>query len=716
VHSADKQLLKEAGVATDGPALLAFIRSIRDKPKAPIAAEVTAAAVRVLAHRKPAGTVEVLLAHLPFAHESFLVEDIENALSDLAFPDGQPEPLLVRALDDKAPLCRLTAISALHRAGGRRAVPLIRPRLHDPDVQVQLRAAQSLAEAREQEAVPVLIALLVDLPADQAWQAETALQILAGSLAPNATLGSTDASRRACQDAWQRWWHANDGPALLARFRQWTPRETDPENVRDLTRRLGHDDYAIREQAMAALIQLGELAIPFLRRAATDSDLEIRYRSEACLRAIEKNQGGLQAGAVAQLLALRKPAGATEALLAFAPLADDAVLEDLMDALAVVGFGEGQAQAALRRALDDKLPGRRAAAAVALCRGGGTDDLTAVRRLLQDREPTVRLRVALALTDLRQTDGVPVLINLLNELPLHQAWQVEEVLHQLAGDKGPAVAVGEDSASRSKCHEAWTRWWREQGSQAAPADLVTRRPLRGYTMVVEWSEGKEGRIEELARNGKPRWQLAKIPWALDAQVLPGNRLLLAEVYEQRAAERNFQGALLWEKKVDSQPLAAQRLGNGNTFIVTTSQLLEVDRSGKEIVNVRRLSPLAARKLPDGRIACIASPNRFCLLDAAGKQLSTFTVGNFQRFTGFDVLPGDRVLVPLTLSNEIVEYDGKGQVLRKLSVKEPTSVERLPNGHTLVASRNTKQVVELDQGGKVVWEYKAQGYSWRAHRR
>src|SRR5262249_2295189 len=104
------------------------------------------------------------------------------------------------------------------------------------------------------------------------------------------------------------------------------------------------------------------------------------------------------------------------------------------------------------------------------------------------------------------------------------------------------------------------------------------------------------------------------------------------------------------------------------------------------------------------------------LDAGGKELKSFAVGNFQRFCGFDVLPGGRLLVPLTGSNEIVEYDGNGRVLRKLSAKEPTAVERLPNGHTLVASRNSQQVVELDRGGRVVGEYKARGYSGRAHRR
>jgi hypothetical protein len=391
-------------------------------------------------------------------------------------------------------------------------------------------------------------------------------------------------------------------------------------------------------------------------------------------------------------------------------------MEEILDALSSVGIRDGTPEKALREALDDKLAARRMAAGVVLCRCGGAAEQAAARRLLEDPDSTVRLRVALAFTELRRPDGVPVLIKLLKDLPLSQAWQAEEVLHSLAGGSGPSEAVAEDSISRTKCAEAWTRWWREHESRLGPASFVSRQSLRGYTLVVEWSEGRDGRIEELARNGKPRWQLEKIPWAIDAQVLPSNRLLLAEVYEKRVAERNLNGALLWERRLNEQPLSVQRLANGNTFIATATQLLEVDHSGREVVDVRRLSPLAARKLPDGRIACIASTDRFHMLDAAGKELKSFSVHGFQRFCDFDVLPGGRVLVPLTGSNEIVEYDGEGRVLRKFSVKEPTGVERLPNGHTLVASRNAKQVVELDQAGKTVWEYKTKGYSWRAHRR
>ena len=44
----------------------------------------------------------------------------------------------------------------------------------------------------------------------------------------------------------------------------------------------------------------------------------------------------------------------------------------------------------------------------------------------------------------------------------------------------------------------------------------------------------------------PRKSLAdNTPWPLDIQVLPGNRLLLVEYYQNRVAERNLQGELLF---------------------------------------------------------------------------------------------------------------------------------------------------------------------------
>ena len=58
--------------------------------------------------------------------------------------------------------------------------------------------------------------------------------------------------------------------------------------------------------------------------------------------------------------------------------------------------------------------------------------------------------------------------------------------------------------------------------------------------------------------------------------------------------------------------------------------------------------------------------------------------------------------------------GGGKVVWQGNVGGACGVERLPNGHTLVATAN--RVVELDRAGKTVWEKKVPGYARRVHRR
>jgi hypothetical protein len=65
---------------------------------------------------------------------------------------------------------------------------------------------------------------------------------------------------------------------------------------------------------------------------------------------------------------------------------------------------------------------------------------------------------------------------------------------------------------------------------------------------------------------------------------------------------------------------------------------------------------------------------------------------------------------------VVEFDGEGQVVWEATVASPNTVQRLPNGNTLVGSLTTQRVVELDRSGNEVWEYRAEGRLMRVRRR
>jgi hypothetical protein len=364
-------------------------------------------------------------------------------------------------------------------------------------------------------------------------------------------------------------------------------------------------------------------------------------------------------------------------------------------------------------ALSDKLPVRRGAAAEALCRAGAVDPLPQVRLLLKDDDATVRLRTALALAYRRERDAIPVLIALLRDLTPSQLWPAEDVLRALAGEQAPALPLGNDEAARLKCHDAWAAWWRDHGARADLARLDPQQRQLGYTLVVVQTDNGTGRVVEVGMDGKPRWQISGLSYPLDAQMLPGERVLIAESSGGRVTERNLKGEILWEKKIAS-PITCQRLPNGNTFITTYNQFLEVDRTGKEVSSASR-SHRTALKLRDGHICCVAD-NSYLRLDAGGKEVKRFAVNGVNTVGALDVVPGGGVVIAEVFGNKVVEYNAGGKVVWQATVQAPTSVVRLRNGNTLVGAWNTGMVTELSPAGKVVWQCKIAGEFSRARRR
>src|SRR5207245_786469 len=108
----------------------------------------------------------------------------------------------------------------------------------------------------------------------------------------------------------------------------------------------------------------------------------------------------------------------------------------------------------LLKALEDKLPIRRSAAAEAGIRAGDKEHREAVLKLLKDADASVRLQVAQALVGARDKECVPAFIALLTEGNRDQAERAESYLCQLAEDKAPEVLLGETDETRRKCREA----------------------------------------------------------------------------------------------------------------------------------------------------------------------------------------------------------------------------------------------------------------------
>jgi hypothetical protein len=551
-------------------------------------------------------------------------------------------------------------------------------------------------------------------------RATTWAAVLVAGLALTTVAAAADDPAREDEQALAAVHLGTDGPTLLNFFRKHTPVDTDREKVRALIAALGDDSYQVREHASDELVALGAAATPLLREAVKDSDVEVARRAERCLQLIEPYPTASVATAAARLLALRRPPGAVEVLVRYLPYAeDDGVADAVRSALAALARHDGRPDPALLAALEDRVLVRRAAAAGALVRSALAEERPPLRKYLRDPDAVVRLEAALAFVDANDKEAVPVLIDLLAELPAERGWRVEDVLCRLAGDDTPSVALGADEAARRRCRDGWLAWWRKHGARVDLARLERDQRLLGYTLVVELNRGLAGRVMELDAKGQPRWQIENLQYPIDAQVVGNDRVLVAEYRARRVSERDFQGEVKWEKSVAGILQGVQRLPNGNTFIVTRNQLVEVDREGHEVASLVRQSHdvMAARKLRNGEIVLLTLAGLCVRLNADGKELAHFPSGaTYVIGTNFDVLANGRVVVPQYTANRVAEFDRDGQKVWEVEAPQPNSVVRLPNGNTLIGSMVNQRAVEVDRNGKEVWEYKAEGRLMRVRRR
>jgi hypothetical protein len=508
---------------------------------------------------------------------------------------------------------------------------------------------------------------------------------------------------------------AADGPALLDYFRKRALKEAEQERIQTLIRQLGDANFKARVKASAELVALGMPARPFLREAVKSRDLEVARRAEECLRQLAQNNWRVGVTeAAARVLAARKPPEAAKALLTYLPFAEDeAVSEEVENALTSLALKDGRPEPVLLEALSDPSTVRRAAAMEALCRAGHASRSPAMLKLLHDPDLGVRLRAALALAA-HDKQAVSVLIELIVLLPAETAWQAEDPLLRLAEERAPGLPAGREVPARLARRDAWKAWWHDHGDKADLTRLEGAGRRLGYTLLVFLNAGQ---VIELDSKDKPRLQISGLNFPLDAQVVGDDHVLVTEHYADRVTERDRAGQVVWEYSAE-KPLMAQRLANGNTFIATQSRLLEVDRQGRETMSYMRAGDMfmKAQRLPYGEIAFVTTSRRFVRVDATGKELQNLPANVATSGGRIEAFPDGRFLVPEKTSNRVAEYDMQGRVVWQAVFPEPVAAVRLVNGHTLVTSFNQTRAVELDRSGREVWEFSANTRLTRAFRR
>jgi hypothetical protein len=409
------------------------------------------------------------------------------------------------------------------------------------------------------------------------------------------------------------------------------------------------------------------------------------------------------------MLALRRPSGAVEALLAYMPaVSAESVEEALLQSLARVALDGSKVHPAVQAALKDGEAARRAAAA--FVHGRATPpQLKPVEPLLRDASPAVRLQAATAVVLGRDRAGVSVLIALLSEAPPNLSWRVEDLLYRIAGASSPAVSLGTaDATAREKCRAGWEAWWKANAGKVDLARIDFTDPILGLTLYCEYDSGGggEGRVWLAGLDGKARWEVKGLQGPNDARLLPGGRVLIAERNSNRVSERDQKGNVLWEYRADNGALAVDRLPGGNTLVTTWSSVLEITPGGRMVWSYTHPGGFRyASRQRNGHIVGISANGQVVELDGAGKHLRTITPAQHGGGAGYwgsvQELPSGRFLLALGTARKVVEIDATGKILWESEVANAVFATRLRNGNTLVCNFEDRVVIELDRTGKEV---------------
>ncbi len=672
---------------------------------------------RVLAARRPAAAAEALLGYLPFCEDNASFHECEAALVATAMTGGRPDPAVVRALKDKNGIRRGTAAQVLSQVGGPAFYASVRPLLKDALPSVRLRVALGLVGAHDGDAVPVLIDLIGELPSSLKPVAEAYLNDLAGEWAVSGPKGHDLMSRKLRRDVWQGWWRNTDGSTLLEEFRSRTPSDEDRERIDGLIKKLDDAGAKDRDDAVVALAAFGKKAASQLRRATLSASTTAGPLVFKALAAIEKDEPDPLPTPAARLLALRRPEGAVEALLGYVAVAEsEDVQGQVIDLLAGIGVPGGKADEALVKALRDKAPVRRAAAVTALCRGRAAAQYPLLRKMLDDKDPLVRLRLGEGLASVGDKIGVSAVIAALKDLPMEDAWDAEDLLGRVAGDKAPTERVAADAESRAKAIKAWTAWWDDNkaGVDLAKVDFGGREG--GNLLVVEqWNAAKGGgRVFEADRALKPRWELTRLNYPNYATVLRNGNVLMIE-QTSTITERDRKGTILTNIGF-GQAIYADKTPEGNIFVGCHNGVFIFDKAGKQIFqqyyNINSL--VAVKRFKDGGWAYVSYSGHYTRYDKGGKQVKTFNLpwATFG-INGAEILPNDRCVVSVSNFNKVICYGPDTKPQWEVPLTSPMYPTATPGGNILVAGEGSTKILEIDRRGKVVKEMK--GFEPRPYR-
>jgi hypothetical protein len=527
------------------------------------------------------------------------------------------------------------------------------------------------------------------------------LLLLAGSAACAAALAGP--AGRAEADAGV----SPDDARLLAYLRGLQPTPEAQEEVKALIARLGSDSFDQREEASRRLTALARFARPELEKAGRSTDREAARRANAILAddVADADRRGAALMAALREIARRKTPGVVGPLLGAIPLCDRPDLRRAAGQALAAAARPADAEA-LQKALASPDPNVRTAAVVAYDAALGHGGREELATRLSDRDDGVRLATALALLNRGDRRALAALGLLLDSPDLPTRHRAGRVLRAVSGQNIPFAAYAVPEV-RAAAAAQWRRWIAEHGP-AARLVLPLPSPVRVGKVLL--CNPRENRVVELDENGKKVWEVAcDEPWCCEG-LDNGHRLVGSA--DGRVDEYDGEGKLVWSMDGLGQTVkAVRRLPGGHTLVALLAKggraKLQEFRPDKSICwEVPVELPADVQRLDDGHtLAALYCGGRVVELDRQGQV--AWEVRDRKLPSSMQRLEDGNTLVSYEGGDGVVELDRGGKAVWSHAIPMPTHAQRLPNGHTVIAS-NRKKVVEIDAVGRVLWEYPEKG--------
>jgi HEAT repeat protein len=666
------------------------------------------AVIRVLASNSPDLAIQGILEISPIIDDEIALDFARKTLFELTWAKSSPNQLILEALDSPSKTQRLLAWEMLIPAQKLLARDLFQSRIKDESPEVRFLIASTLARNLNALGFETLIELTAVLSDSKAQEAEDVLLDIVGDLAPQDIMKNKNTPKNNSV-IWKKWWSELNGENLLLQFTKKIPNQEDQKKIKDLIRELGDDKFEVREKASSKIKGLGDLVVPTLRSLTNSTDVEIKGRAKALLEEMGESKSKPVSSSLVKILALKNTKGFLGALLAYLPVAEsDEQFSDFLESAILYARKQPTASPEALELLDSENPRVKLASALLLLPFDDSNSKESVKKILGGKNPWIQSRLAMAMVGLADKSAMPVLIQSLADLTQEQASEADAFLFEIAGTNLPSDLPSSPS-DRKKTKDAWLNWWNKNADKISLAKCLmgNLQTISNGNIII--SSLANNQVFELDRNGKSRWTISGLSGPMDAQSLPNGRILITEHHNMKITERNTRGEILWTKTVTSNPLSSTRLKSGLTSITCRNMILEVDRTGKELLNIPRPQSdiMSAERLRDGTYLVATNQMTLLKIDRSGKESNIIRLPLGVASHANDILQDGTTILPLTWHNKLQEMDPSGKVILDITVTQPTAAVKLPNKNILVATQtNPPKLIELDRSGKQVSERQA----------